>query len=188
MNQGKHYSEPMTAIIVSSPVRLRFPRRLKKHCSFSTRTPHRVWKAQDRSRGTAGRKHLEGSQDELALHRFVPRQSERQAKGKKGQPDRARRTHLFRRGRQQQVEANCADACLLNRTCDQSHGLITERSNRNEDRRVHLLRTKVQRDLGRGSLDQRLRVRDVAHEAIMLGCQRADDAFLLKLLPNAQGK
>ena len=29
-------------------------------------------------------------------------------------------------------------------------------------------------------------VRDVAHEAIVFGCQRAEDTFLLKLSPHAQ--
>ena len=93
---------------------------------------------------------------------------------------------MFRRGCQQQIEADRAEASLLDRTRDQSHGLITEWSDRNEDRRVHPLRTKTQCDLGRGSLYQGLCVRDVAHEAIVLGCQCADGAFLLKLLPQAQ--
>ena len=119
------------------------------------------------------------------LHGFVPRKSERQTKGKKGQPDGARWAHIVRRGCEQQVEADRADASLLDRSRDQSHGLVTEWSDRDEDRRVHLFRTKAQCNLGRGSFDQGLRVRDVAHEAIMFGCQRAEDAFLLKLSPHA---
>jgi len=89
-------------------------------CS-SVRTPHGVGKAQDCTWGRAGREHLEGIQDESALQGFVPGSPKRQAKGKKGQPDGTWRAYLLRGRCQQQVEADRADACLLDYTRDQSN-------------------------------------------------------------------
>ena len=89
-------------------------------CSF-VRTPHGIGKAQDCTWGRAGREHLEGIQDESALQGFVPGNPERQTKGKKGQPDGARRVYQLPGCCQQQVEADRADARLLNGTRDQSN-------------------------------------------------------------------
>lgn len=83
--------------------------------------PHSVGEAHDGARGLAGREHLEGIQDESALQGFVPGNPERQTKGKKGQPDGARRVYQLPGCCQQQVEADRTDACLLNGTRDQSN-------------------------------------------------------------------
>ena len=104
---------------------------------LSTRTPYLVRKALDHSGDTAGNEHFERMQDELALHRFVAWQSEWQAKREKWQPDCTWGTHISRRGCHEQVEADGAHAYLFDNACDQSHGLITKWSDRNEDRSVH---------------------------------------------------
>jgi hypothetical protein len=87
----------------------------------------------------------------------------------------ARRTDLFSNCFQTH-DADCADASVLNNTCDQSHGLITEPSARCQQDCINPVLFEEGGNFWRSLLDQCVEVRwfDVAHEAVAVS-QAADD-------------
>lgn len=66
-------------------------------------------------------------------------------------------------------DAHSRDTLLLDGTCDQSDGLLADRSARCEEGGVRPICFQPQGHLWRGLVDQLLRFRQIAHEAVRPG-------------------
>ena len=69
------------------------------------------------------------------------------------------------------------EATRVDRALEQSDRLLTDRSGGDEERQVHPVRGESGSDGGPRLLEQHVRLRDVAHEAVGPGGDRADLPF-----------